>query len=137
MLKVMARLSRLVRSAVSFVEARLFNALRPTRVAPALGIVRELTRSRAELIAENALLRHQLVILQRQVKRPQLTTADRLGLLFWASRLRHSPQALRIIKPDTLLRWHRAGFPLFWRWKSQAVKARPGLPKTTVDLIQR
>src|SRR5436309_2387124 len=101
MWKVLARFSRLVRSAVSFLETRLFDALRPSRVAPTLGAVRDLARSRAELITENALLRHQLVILQRQVKRPRLTTGGRMGLLFWASRLRHWwQQALRIVQPD-------------------------------------
>ena len=138
MWKVLARFSRLVRSVVSFVETRLFNCLRPTRVAPTLGAVTDLTRSRAELIAENTLLRHQLVILQRQVKRPRLAAGDRLGLLFWASRLRHGwQQALLIVQPDTLLHWHREGFRLFWRWKSRAGKARPGLPQATIDLIQR
>ena len=137
MRKVLAHFSRLVRSVVSFVETRLFEALRPTRVSPTLGTVTDLTRSRSELIAEKALLRHQFSILQRQVKRPQLTTGDRLGLLFWASRLRHWWQALRIIQPDTLLRWHREGFRLFWRWKARVGKTRPGLPQTTIDLIQR
>jgi hypothetical protein len=83
------------------------------------------------------LLRHQLGILQRQAKRPQLAKGDRLGLLFWASRLRHWTQVLLIVKPDTLLRWHRAGFRLFWSWKSRADEARPSLPQTTIDLIRR
>ncbi len=80
-----------------------------------LAIVGDLALSRAELIAENALLRHQLGILRRQVKRPQLTKGDRVGLLFWASRLAHWRQALLIVKLETLVRWHREGFRLFWR----------------------
>ncbi len=97
----------------------------------------DLTRTRAELIAENALLRHQLGILRRQVKRPQLTKGDRVGLLFWVSRLAHWRQAILIVKPDTLLRWHREGFRLFWRWKTRARHARPCLPQPTIDLIRR
>ena len=97
----------------------------------------DLTRSRAELIAENLFLRHQLSILHRQVKRPQLTKGDCLGLLFWASRLRHWKQALLIVKPETLLRWHREGFRLFWKWKSRSGRARLGLPQATIDLIRQ
>jgi hypothetical protein len=103
MWKVLTHFSRFVRSAISSLETRLFNYLRLTRVAPTPGAVTDLTRSRAELIAENALLRHQLAILHRQVKRPHLTTGDRPGLLLWASRLRHWRQGLRIVQPDTLL----------------------------------
>ena len=102
---------RLLRPIIAFVETWLFGSLRPSQVSPALGALDDLTRSRAELIAENLFLRHQLSILQRQVKRPQLTKGDRLGLLFWASRLRNWKQALLIVKPETLLRWHREGFP--------------------------
>jgi transposase InsO family protein len=119
------------------VESWLFGYLRPSRVSPVLGVASDLARSRAELIAENALLRHQLGILQRQVKRPQLTKGDRVGLLFWASRLRNWKQALLIVQPETLLRWHREGFRLFWKLRSRAGAARPGLPQATIDLIQR
>jgi hypothetical protein len=82
MRNVLPFFSRLVRSAIAFVETRLFEILRPPHVtgSPALGALGDLTRSRAELVAENALLRHQLGILQRQVKRPRLTKGDRLGL---------------------------------------------------------
>ncbi len=60
-----------------------------------------------------------------------------VGLLFWASRLAHWRQALLIVKPDTLLRWHREGFRLFWRWKTRARKVRPRLPESTIDLVRR
>ena len=137
MLQLQALFCRLVRSAIALIESWLFYYLRPARTSPTLGTLGDLTRSRAELIAENALLRHQLVILRRQVKRPQLTKGDRVGLLFWASRLRHWKQALLIVQPETLLRWHREGFRLFWKLKSKAGRARPGLSQTTIDLIQR
>jgi hypothetical protein len=92
--------------AISFIETHLFDALRPSRVGPVLEALGDLTRSRAERVAENALLWHQLGVLQRQVKRPRLTKGDRQGLLFWARRLRDWRHALLIVRPDTLLRWH-------------------------------
>ena len=137
MLQATTLISRLAQVAIALVETWLFGNLRHAQASPALGTLGDLTRSRAELIAENALLRHQLGILRRQIKRPQLTKRDRVGLLFWASRLRHWKQALLIVQPETLLRWHREGFRLFWKLKSRAGRARPGLPQTMIDLIQR
>ncbi len=137
MLPVTTLISHLVRSLINRLEKWLFGYLRPSRASPVLVTLGDLTRTRAELIAENALLRHQLGILRRQVKRPQLTKGDRVGLLFWASRLAHWRQAMLIVKPDTRLRWHREAFRLFWRWKTKARKARPRLPQSTIDLIRR
>ena len=137
MLRVTTFIARLLRSLGNRLEKWLFGYLRPTPAMPVLVTLGDLARSRTELIAENALLRHQLGILHRQVKRPQLTKGDRVGLLFWASRLSHWRQALLIVKPETLLRWHREGFRLFWRWKTRARKVRPRLPQPTIDLIRR
>ncbi len=88
------------------------------------GAAADLMRTRPELIAENALLRQQLIVLERQVKHPTFTPLDRGLLVMLASRLPHWRQALLIVKPDTLLRWHRQGFKLFWKHKSQG-QARP------------
>ena len=71
---------------------------------PSLGFAMDLPRSRSELLLENALLRQQLLILRRQVKRPRLTRTDPLSLLLLASRLRNWKHLLLILKPDTLLR---------------------------------
>lgn len=81
------------------------------------GAATDLVRSKHELVVENALLRQQLIVLRRQVKRPQLTSRDRALLVLLASRLQTWRNALFIVKPDTLLRWHRQGFRLFWREK--------------------
>ena len=90
-----------------------------------LGTVMDLTRSKPELIAENALLRQQLIVLTRPAKRPRFTPADRALLVLLASRVWAWRQALLIVQPETLLRWHRAGFRLVWRWKStRAVGSR-------------
>ncbi len=80
--------------------------------APALvvGTLTDLLRSKPELVAENALLRQQLVVLNRSVKRPCCTPADRTLLVLLASRVRAWRSALVIVQPDTLLRWHRQLF---------------------------
>ncbi len=68
----------------------------------------DITRSRQELILENALLRQQLLVLNRQVKRPKLGWRDRAVIVGLTSRLATWKHALLIVKPDTVLRWHRA-----------------------------
>jgi hypothetical protein len=78
-----------------------------------------------KLAAENALLRQQLIILQRHSKKPWFTQTDRLWLVLLASRVRSWKEALLILKPDTLLRWHRQGFRLFWWFKSRNRDGRP------------
>jgi len=74
------------------------------------GLFSDLTRSRADLVVENALLRQQLIVLNRQVKRPQLTNLDRVRLVFLSHFTTFWKQALHIVQPDTLLRWHRELF---------------------------
>jgi transposase InsO family protein len=94
-------------------------------------------RTRARLEAEIVLLRHQLNLLRRRVpSKPKLTVADRL-LFVWLYRL--SPSVLNvvaIIKPDTVVRWHRTGFRLYWRWKSRARGGRPRIPAEIRGLIR-
>ena len=74
----------------------------------------DLTRSRKDLIIENAILRQQLIVLKRQAKRPQLTQRDRLRLIFLSRFTKFWQQALHIVQPDTLLRWHRDLFRRYW-----------------------
>jgi hypothetical protein len=95
--------------------------------------LRSPVRSRLELEVEILALRHQLAVLQRQApKRPRLSRADRLlwGLLsrFWPDWRR----AFQIVTPDTVVRWHRRGFALYWRWKSRPRRA--GRPVVAVDI---
>jgi hypothetical protein len=93
--------------------------------------LRSLTAGRAVLAAENLFLRKQLVFYQEHQTRPRrLTAAARFSLLFW-SRFCYWRNALVIVKPETLIGWHRKGFKLFWRWKS-----RPGRPRIPVELRQ-
>ena len=72
-----------------------------------LNSVADLSRSKAALVAENALLRQQLAILKRQTKRSSLTTADRYSLQFFTRIVKTWRQALLIVQPAALLRWYR------------------------------
>jgi putative transposase len=101
------------------------------------GAAADLIRTRPELIAENALLRQQVIVLERQVKHPTYTSFDRGLLVVLASRLLHWRQALLNVKPDTLLRWHRQGFKLFWRHKSQGRARQPRIDEETIALIKQ
>jgi hypothetical protein len=94
-------------------------------------------RTHAQLEAEITLLRHQLNVLRRQAStRPRLTAADRL-LFVWLCRLFPSLRnAIMIVQPDTVLRWHRSGFRLYWRWKSRLRGGRPRIPIEVRSLIR-
>jgi hypothetical protein len=99
----------------------------------------DLTRSKSELVLENALLRQQLIVLQRQTKRPKLTWRDRSLIVLLSSKLRAWKDALIIVQPDTVLRWHRELFNRFWQRKSQPrqKQGRPPLADHLVALIKR
>ena|SRR5579871_5424218 len=109
---------------------------RPAAGTHLCGTAADLLRSKPDLLIENALLRHQLVVLRRSGKRPVLTPADSTLLVLLTGRLRTWRQALLIIKPDTLLGWHRTGYRLFWKRKSRPKRGRPPLAETTITLIR-
>ena len=93
----------------------------------------DLFKSRRRLEAENLFLRHQLSIALRHAPpRPRLRVSDRALLVrmtqLWPSLL----GAARVVQPDTILRWHRAGFKAFWRWKSRNMAGR-SVPRLAVD----
>jgi putative transposase len=98
------------------------------------GLLSDLTRSRADLVVENALLRQQLIVLNRQIKRPQLTDSDRFRLVFLSHFTTFWKQALHIVQPDTLLRWHRELFQFYWRRKSQG---KSKISAETIALIEK
>jgi putative transposase len=101
--------------------------------AEVLRFLKTAARSRSSLVAENLFLRKQLAFYQEHEKKPRrLTDAARIALVFW-SRWLDWKQALAIVQPETLIRWHRRGFKLFWRWKSKP--GRPRLPRNIRDLI--
>ena len=98
----------------------------------------DLFKSRSRLEAENLFLRHQLNIALRQAPpRLRLRGSDR-ALLVWITRLWPSLLDIsQVVRPETILRWHRAGFKAFWRWKSRKRAGRPKIDRGLRDLIQR
>jgi transposase InsO family protein len=98
----------------------------------------DLFKSRRRLEAENLFLRHQLSIaLRRAPARLRIRGSDR-ALLVWMTWL--WPRLLgatQIVQPETILRWHRAGFKAFWRWKSRSRAGRPKIDRDLRDLIRR
>jgi putative transposase len=109
---------------------------KPSNTSLTLGTVADLARTKSELVAENALLRQQLIILRRQVKRPAYAKTDRVLLVLLARVVRTWKQALFIVQPETLLHWHRQGFRLFWKYTSRATSSKPKMPTETVALIK-
>src|SRR5438445_6890791 len=100
------------------------------------GLLVGVFRSRAAREAEMAFLRQQLVVLQRSAPtRLRLRTADRL-IFVWLYRLFPSSLEAAVVKPETLVRWHRSGFRLYWRWKSRRRVGRPAVPSDIRDLIR-
>jgi putative transposase len=98
-------------------------------------LVTLIVRPRAVLTAEILFLRKQLAFYQEhQIAPKRLTNAARPSLVF-CSRLCDWKVALMIVKPETLIRWHRQGFKLFWRWESRV--GRPRLPENIRKLIVR
>jgi putative transposase len=93
-------------------------------------------RSRAQLAAENLFLRKQLALYQERKVRPRRANDSTRWLMATLSRFFAWGDALVNVKPDTLVRWQRKGFRLFWRWKSRPV-GRPPLPKDLQVLIRR
>src|SRR6266849_1011608 len=93
-------------------------------------------KSRRRLEVENVFLRHQLNIALRP-GRLQLRGSDR-AVLVWMARLWPSLLCLaRVVQPDTILRWHREGFRIYWRWKSRGRAGRPRIERELRDLIRR
>ena len=98
----------------------------------------DLLKSRHRLQAENLFLRHQLnIALRRGPPRPRLRASDR-ALLVWMTRI--CPRLLnlaQVVKPETILRWHRASFKAYWRWKSRNRAGRPKIDRGLREFIQR
>ena len=101
-------------------------------------LVADLFKSRSRLEAENLLLRHQLNVALRQAPpRLRLRGGDR-AFLVWMIRLwPNLIDAVQVVQPETVLRWHRAGFRAFWRWKSRKRAGRPRIDRGLRDLIRR
>src|SRR3974390_2166805 len=103
-----------------------------------LAILASPFKSKSRLEAENAALRRQLIVLRRKVHgRVRLTNNDRLffvQLYRWFPSIR---QVFTIVRPETLIRWHQAGFRFYWRWKSRSMGGRPRIESELRALIRR
>ena len=104
----------------------------------ALAVLASPFKSKMRLEAENAVLRHQLIVLRRKLRgRVQLANGDRW---FFVQLYRWFPsilQVLTIIRPETLIHWHRSGFRCYWRWKSRSLGGRPQIEAGLRALIRQ
>jgi hypothetical protein len=99
-------------------------------IALLLSTAASVLKSRQALILENLALRHQISVLRRSVKQPRLKPSDR-GLWVFLLRIWDAwDKSLILVKPETVIRWHRKGFRLYWRWKSRG----PGRPKVSPEI---
>ena len=101
--------------------------------------LRDSVRTRVALQAEVLALRHQLLVLQRrnQKQRLRLSVADRLFWVWLSQVWADWRSALRIVKPETVIAWHRKGFRLYWSWKSRPRYGRPPVSMDVRELIRR
>jgi hypothetical protein len=92
-----------------------------------LAVLRAACRSRSDLVLENLLLRHQLAVLTRPTRRRRVRygSVDKLLWVFIHRLRRDWRRHLVVVTPGTVIRWHRAGWRLYWRWKSRAAGAGP------------
>ena len=109
----------------------------PQFILSIFAVIRVFFRSRSDTAIEVLALRQQVAILKRQRPRPKLKPLDRL---FWTT-LRHFwsrwSDVLVIVKPETVIGWHRAGFQLYWRWRSRRRSGRPRITPEIRGLIRR
>jgi len=89
------------------------------------------------LVAKNTLLRQQLIVLNRQVKKPKFNSLDRTILVLLSRLNRSWRDAILIVKPQTILRWHRSGYKLFWRFKTKSKRREPKIHADTISLIRQ
>jgi hypothetical protein len=105
----------------------------PISLAVLLAALGSVVRSRADLQLENLALRHQINVLRRSARRrPQLTSRDRFLWICLCRIWRDWRSSLVIVKPETVVAWHRRGFRMFWTWKVR--HGQPGRPVVTREI---
>ena len=137
---VLVALVRRARAAVAATVERVFTAVRDGAPPTADGrrTLNDLVRSKRELLAENAILRQQLIVAARSVRRPAFRPHERGLSVVLASIASNWRDTMLPVKPDTIVRWHRERFRLLWRRKSKPRIAAPErLASGTIDLIRR
>src|ERR1700736_658468 len=104
----------------------------------ALAVLASQLKSKLRLEAENAVLRHQLIVLRRRPHgRVRLTNSRRVFLIQLYRWFPSILTVLTVIRPETLVRWHRAGFRCYWRWKSRPLGGRPQIATVLRGLIRQ
>ena len=107
-------------------------------LAKLLLVARSLLKSRACLEAENLVLRQQVIVLSRKSRsRVRLRNIDRLTFVWLYRCFPAVLNAITVVKPETVIRWHRCGFRAYWRWKSRRRGGRPKIDREIRDLIRR
>ena len=137
MLSVFTSIKQRVCSSIHALQERFLRRVKPPTTSLVLGTLTDLTRGKSELLAENVLLRQQLIILRRQIKRPVYRKTDRLLLVLLARMVRAWKEALFLVQPETLLHWHRELFRLFWKHKSKGRPKKARLSSKTIALIKQ
>ena len=97
-----------------------------------LGALRAALRTRTDLTLENLALRQQLALLRSRSKRPTFGRLDRAFWMWLSHRWARWREALHVVRPETVIRWHRQGFRVFWTWKSR--RGRTGRPPVGSEL---
>jgi hypothetical protein len=102
-----------------------------------LGTLRSAVRTRRELALENLALRQQLAVWKARQPRPRLTEMDRIFWIVLSRLWKNWRSSLQVVRPETVVRWHRRGFKLYWAWKSRRRWGRPAIGRDLRDLIRQ
>jgi transposase InsO family protein len=102
-----------------------------------IAVFRAVFITRADLVMENLALRQQLNVLRRRTRRPRLRRRDRIFWLWLARSWNAWRDSLVLVKPETVIRWHRQGFKYYWAWKSRHKGGRPAIAREVRDLIRQ
>src|SRR3989441_207011 len=94
-------------------------------------------RTRRELALENLALRQQLAVWKARQPRPRLTEMDRMFWIVLSRLWKNWRRSLQVVPPETVVRWHRRGFRLYWAWKSRRRWGRPAIGRDLRDLIRQ
>ena len=131
-----ARVHAAVGRMITATRAAFREAFRPAPIVT--GLVRDLLRTHDELVIENAALRQQLIVAARKMKRTDFRPWERGLMVALTSILPKWRDAVLLVKPETVIRWHREGFRLLWKYRSKAATPRESrLAPNTIELIRR
>jgi len=96
-----------------------------------------ISRDQSTIIAENIALRHQISVLKRTVKRPKIKKHDRIFWVLLSKLWNGWKKSLLIVQPETVIKWHKLGFKLYWKLKSRRKPGRPTIDYKIISLIHR